>query len=260
MLSLEEIKTYYPEPLQVYERFIIREYLQYKILEIVFESPYANKLAFLGGTCLRIVHNNNRFSEDIDFDNFNLSSEDFEGITAIVKAELERLGYLVEMRNVKKGAYHCYIRFPDILYREGLTNHKEEKILIQLDTESHNYAYQPEQPLLNKFDVFTQINTTPKDLLLAQKFYAVLNRKRNKGRDFFDIVFLLGQQLVPNYDYLKEKVGLSTSEALRKQVIAKCSTLNMQEMAKDVRPFLFDSKDEKRILLFQQYIEQVKLE
>ncbi len=52
--------------------------------------------------------------------------------------------------------------------------------------------------ILDKFDVFTQINTTPKELLLAQKFYAVINRKRNKGRDFFDIVFLLGQGLIPN--------------------------------------------------------------
>lgn len=78
---------------------------------------------------MRIVHNNKRFSEDLDFDNFNLSPDDFNAITKIVKTELERLGYEVEMRNVKKGAYHCYIRFPEILFNEGLTNHKEEKIL-----------------------------------------------------------------------------------------------------------------------------------
>ena len=140
---------------------------------------------FLAGTCLRIVHNNNRFSEDLDFDNFDLSMDDFNGITAIVKTQLERLGYEVEMRNVKKGAYHCYIRFPEILFNEGLTQHKEEKILIQLDTEAHDFIYKPEHPLLNKFDVFTQINTTPKDILLAQKFYAIINRKRNKGKGFF---------------------------------------------------------------------------
>ena len=49
MLSLKELKPFYPESLHDYERFIIREYLQYKILEIIFESPYENKLAFLGG-------------------------------------------------------------------------------------------------------------------------------------------------------------------------------------------------------------------
>lgn len=259
MLSLKELKPYYPESLHDYERFIIREYLQYKILEILFESPYENKLAFLGGTCLRIVHNNNRFSEDLDFDNFDLSMDDFNRITAFVKAELERLGYEVEMRNIKKGAYHCYIRFPEILFEEGLTQHKEEKILIRLDIEAHGFNYKPDKPLLNKFDVFTQINTTPRDILLAQKFYAIINRKRNKGRDFFDIVFLLSQEQIPNYEYLFAKLGIDSPEILRRRIIEKCEQLDMKEMAQDVRPFLFNTKDEKKVLLFSKYMEQVKL-
>lgn len=259
MLSLKELKQYYPESLHDYERFIIKEYLQYKILEILFESPYEKKLAFLGGTCLRIVHNNNRFSEDLDFDNFNLSMGDFNGITAIVKTELELLGYDVEMRNVKKGAYHCYIRFPEILYNEGLTQHKEEKILIRLDTEAHDFNYKPDKPLLNKFDVFTQINTTPKDILLAQKFYAIVNRKRNKGRDFFDIVYLLSQEQIPNYEYLSAKLGIKSPEILRRRIIEKCEQLDMKEMVQDVKPFLFNTRDEKKVLLFSKYMEQVNL-
>ena len=259
MLSLKEIKKFYPESLQVYERFVIREYLQYKILEIIFETPFENKLTFLGGTCLRIVHGSTRFSEDLDFDNFDLSMNDFEGLTKIIKKELERLGYEVEMRNVKKGAYHCYIRFPDVLYNEGLPIHKEEKILIQLDTESHQYTYKSDQPMLNKFDVFTQIHTTPNDILLAQKFYAVINRKRNKGRDFFDIVFLLGRGNFPNYDYLNAKINVQSPNELRQLILEKCSTLDMEDMARDVKPFLFNSKDVKKVLLFTKYLEQVKL-
>jgi len=259
MLSLQQIKSYYPEQLKGFDRFIIREYLQYKILEIIFETPYQSKLSFLGGTCLRIIYNNTRFSEVLDFDNFMLSMDDFNAITVIVKQELELLGYDVEMRNVQKGAYHCYIRFPELLYNEGLSDHKEEKVLIQLDTESHEFDYKPDQPLLNKFDVFTQINTTPGNILLAQKFFAVINRKRNKGRDFFDIVFLLGHGQTPNYDYLKAKIGITNPDDLRSMVLKKCKTLNMNEMAADVKPFLFNPKDEKKILLFSEYMEQVKL-
>ncbi|MEX2411361.1 MAG: nucleotidyl transferase AbiEii/AbiGii toxin family protein [Candidatus Paceibacterota bacterium] len=260
MLSLEEIKPYFPVSLQGYERFMIREYLQYKILEIIFDSSFENKLAFMGGTCLRIVHGNNRFSEDLDFDNFNLTMEDFNAVTEIVKKELERLGYKIEMRNIRKGAYHCYIRFSELLYKEGLSNHKEEKILIQLDTEPNNFGYQPEQPILNKFDVFTQINATPKDLLLAQKFYAVINRKRNKGRDFFDIVYLLGKGEKPNYQYLNAKIGIQNANELRGRILEKCNLLDMKKMAADVRPFLFDPKDEKKVMLFPKYLEQAKLE
>jgi predicted nucleotidyltransferase component of viral defense system len=259
MLSLKEIRLYFPVEMQGFERFMVREYLQFKILEIIFGSPFAEKLAFLGGTCLRIVHGNRRFSEDLDFDNFNLSMENFEAVTIIVKKELERLGYFIEMRNVSKGAYHCYIRFSELLFKEGLSNHKEEKILIQLDTEPHNFEYQPDQPLLNKFDVFTQINSVPRGLLLAQKFYAVINRKRNKGRDFFDIVFLLGLGETPDYGYLYAKIGVQNAEELREMVLEKCALLDMKKMASDVKPFLFDLRDEKKVILFPKYIEQVKL-
>lgn len=55
MLDIHQIEQYYPENLRGFRRFILREYLQYKILEIVFNGPHANKLVFLGGTCLRIA-------------------------------------------------------------------------------------------------------------------------------------------------------------------------------------------------------------
>jgi predicted nucleotidyltransferase component of viral defense system len=259
MLRLSEIKQYYPESLQFYERFIIREYLQYKILEIVFETTYKNKLSFMGGTCLRIIHGNLRFSEDLDFDNLNLSYDDFNALSQIIKRELQILGYEVEMRNVSKGAFHCYIRFPELLFSEGLTNHKEEKILIQLDTEPQNYDYTPEIPILNKFDVFTPIKTTPKSLLLAQKFYAVLNRKRNKGRDFYDIVFLLGQGQLPDYNYLEVKTTINSPENLRRCLLERCEAIDLKALANDVKPFLFNPKDEKKVLLFKEYIQHASL-
>ncbi len=256
MISLSQIQTFFPESLHGYKRFMLREYLQYKILELIFDSKYAFQLSFLGGTCLRIVHNNNRFSEDLDFDNFGLNQETFDSITAIIEAGLKKLGYGVQIRNITKGAYHCYIRFPDILYQEGLSGHIDEKILIQLDSEAHNFDYQPEKPILNKFDVFTLINSTPPDVLLSMKFYAVMNRKRNKGRDFFDIVSMLGWGFRPNYDYLKHKLGVETVPELKSMVLNKCSTIDMQEMARDVKPFLFNPDDEKKVLLFEPYLEQ----
>jgi predicted nucleotidyltransferase component of viral defense system len=259
MLGLSEIIKYYPEHMRGFKRFIIREYLQYKILQIVFDNQsYANKLCFLGGTCLRLVYENTRFSEDLDFDNFNLSPEDFEGISTIIAKDLKKEGYEVEIRNVLKGTFHCYIRFPELLYKEGLSGHKEEKILIQLDTEPQYFDFEPDRHILNKFDVFTEILTTPQDLLLAQKFYAILNRSRPKGRDFFDVVFLLGKAK-PNYEYLKFKININSPEALKSAVLERCSKIDMADMAREVAPFLFDSKDEKRVRMFVEYLKQVDL-
>jgi predicted nucleotidyltransferase component of viral defense system len=256
MISLSQIQTFFPEHLHAYKRFMLREYLQCKILELIFDSKYAFQLSFLGGTCLRIVYNNNRFSEDLDFDNFGLSQETFDRITAIIEKGLKKLGYSVQIQNITRGAYHCYIRFSDILYQEGLSGHSDEKILIQLDSEAHEFDYQPDKPILNKFDVFTLINATPPDVLLSMKFYALMNRKRNKGRDFFDIVSMLGWGHRPNYGYLKHKLGVETAPELKKMILNKCTTLDMQEMANDVKPFLFHPDDVKKILLFEPYLEQ----
>jgi predicted nucleotidyltransferase component of viral defense system len=256
MLELDEIKRFYPENLRRFDRFLLKEYLQYKILEIVFSGSLASKLCFIGGTCLRIVHQNQRFSEDLDFDNFNLSFDEFSDLGQHIQKELELLGYTVELRNVKKDAFHCYVRFPGLLMQSGLSGYQEEKILIQLDTEAQGYQFNPEPYFINKFDVFTTINCAPLPLLLAQKFYAVLNRKRNKGRDFFDIVYLLSLNVKPDYQFLELKTGISDEKELKARIHNHCQTIDMQVMADDVAPFLFNSGDTKKILFFDQFLTQ----
>ncbi|MBL7843329.1 MAG: nucleotidyl transferase AbiEii/AbiGii toxin family protein [Cyclobacteriaceae bacterium] len=260
MLSVDELLPYYDKSLHGYREFILREYLQCKILQIIFNSPeQAKKLCFLGGTCLRIVHGNSRFSEDINFDNLGLTDLEFENLSEIIQKELSREGYDVEMKTVMRGAFHCYIRFPGLLFQESLSGHHEQKILIQLDTEPQHFTFVPQPFILNKFDVFTEIPVTPMDILLAQKFFAVINRKRSKGRDFFDIVFLLSRNIKPNYDYLDLKLGITNSAALKNRVLETCAKIDMKAMAKDVSPFLFYPRDANKIELFESYMHQVEL-
>jgi predicted nucleotidyltransferase component of viral defense system len=257
MLSLQEIEKYYPENIKDFKRNILREYLQYKILQIIFNSKYASKLSFLGGTALRIVHNNTRFSEDLDFDNFGLEEKEFSEISLLVKKQLELEGYDVEVRNVYKGAYRCYVRIPKLLFDSGLSGYEEEKILIQLDTAPHGFEYEPDKVILNKFDVFTEISVTPLDIILAQKIFAIFNRKALKGRDFFDTVFLFSRTQ-PNYDYLQLKLDVKNGQQLKMKLLT-LDKVNFKEMAKDVEPFLFNADDTKKITLFMPYIKNLEL-
>ncbi len=258
MISLEEIEKYYPKNIRIFKRNILCEYLQYKILQIIFNSKYADKISFLGGTALRIIYGNTRFSEDLDFDNFGLKKKEFDEISLDVKEQLELEGYGVEIRNVYKGAYRCYIRIPRLLFDNGLSGYVEEKILIQLDTATHNFSYNPNKIIINKFDIFTEINVTPIDILLSQKIFAIFNRKTLKGRDFYDIVFLLSKTK-PNYDYLKLKIDVGDSKELKLKLLELEDKINFQELAKDVKPFLFNSEDVKKITLFLKYIESAEL-
>ncbi|MCK4678930.1 MAG: nucleotidyl transferase AbiEii/AbiGii toxin family protein [Bacteroidales bacterium] len=258
MLNLDQIKSYFPESLHGFERFMVREFLQYKILEVLYDSPVANKMAFIGGTALRMIYENNRFSEDLDFDNFDLSKEEFDNLTNRIKKKIELEGYQIETNNIYKEAFHCIIRFPGILLNLGLSGYREEKIMIRLDTESQHFDFKPQWKLLNKFDVFTQIAVTPPDILLSQKLYAIINRKRNKGRDFYDVVFLLGKSIKPNFNYLCLKLNISNRNELKQRLKEKLSEIDFQEMANDVRPFLFNTNDVKKVISFKEYILQIE--
>jgi len=255
MISLSQIIAEYPEHLRGNRESILKEYLQYKILRSIFESKYANKLSFLGGTALRIVHNSTRFSEDLDFDNFNLNENEFEKLGQVIRKDLELEGLQVEINAKTDNTYRLKIRIPKLLFDEGLAPMAEQKILIQVDTVPHNFNFTPDKLLLNKFDVFSQINVVPKDILLAQKIYASVNRKRLMGRDFFDIVFLYGIGAKPNFAYLKKNIGITNDTELKTYLLKKISNLDFQALANDVEPFLFNPKDKNKVVLFREFVE-----
>ena len=256
MLSIKEIESYYPENLRAFKRSLMREYIQYKILEIIFGSNQAEKLSFLGGTAIRMLHGNKRFSEDLDFDNFGLKEKEFENLATEIRKKLKMEGYNTEIKNVFKNAYHCYVRIPGLLFDSGISGHKEEKILIQIDTEPQLFDYLPDNLIVNKFDVFSRTRVTPPDILLSQKIVAIFNRKRKMGRDFYDTLFLFGK-VSPNFDFLRLKIGMQDIAELKKNLLSLCKELDFAALARDVEPFLFSAIDAKKVLAFPDYINQL---
>jgi len=254
MLDIRQIESFYPENLRPYRRNLLREYLQFKILETIYDTGFGRKLIFMGGTAIHLVHGNTRFSEDLDFDNRGLEKSDFDSLTTAVKMTLSRMGYKVECRNVYRSAFRSYLKFSDILYELKISGHRQEKLNIQIDTEPQKFEYEPDRFILNKFDVFQRISVVPSDILLAQKIYCIFSRPRSMGRDFYDSVFLLGKTN-PNMDYLREKMGIKNGKELKSQLMTKCESINFAKLAKDVEPFLYDPKQTKRVLHFFEYIQ-----
>lgn len=256
MISLDQILSAYPENLRAFKESILKEYLQYKILNSIFNSEYAQKLVFLGGTALRIVYGSTRFSEDLDFDNLGLNKEGFKALSTVIQRDLVLEGLEAEVNTVTANAYRIKIRIPKLLFDSGLSTMTTHKILIQVDTVPQNFDYIPDQPILNKFDVFTQINAVPKDILLSQKIYAAVNRKRTMGRDFFDIVFLSGMGAKPNFAYLEKNLGITNSKDLKSHLLTKTAHMNFADLAKDVEPLLFNPRDNSKVLLFREFVEK----
>lgn len=256
MLDIEHIAAWYHETLKPFKRQMIREYLQYKILEIIYDSPLGKQLIFIGGTALRIVYNNKRFSEDLDFDNRGLTHDAFEAMTQHIQKKLSLHGYDVSIKNTYKGAFRCYLKFHGLLFAQKISTHKDEVLTIQLDTEPQHTMYPIQKTLLNMFDVFLRIHVAPLEVLLAQKIYAICKRKRAMSRDFYDTVYLFGRTK-PDMHYLGEKLGIRSLASLKKELLIRCRALNFAQLSRDVEPFLYDPTESKKVLHFKKYITQI---
>ena len=254
MLNLEYIKSSYPPFLQSREKDILREYLQYKILDYIFSCPESRKLCFIWGTALRMWYGNTRFSENLDFDNRGLTPLEFEAITTIIKKRLEQEGYTVEIRHIYKWAFHCIIKIPEILFDNKLASMETEKIMIKVDTISQWFSYKPKKILLEKFEVSTTISIADLPQLLSMKINALLNR--HKWRDMYDICFISANNKKPDWKILK-KLHITTPQQLKERILEKIHALSLPEMQEDVKYFIFEPND-ARILRFREIMQQTE--
>ena len=158
MLDIKQIESFYPESLRPFKKNLLREYMQHKMLEAIFESEFGRKMALLGGTAARIMHGNTRFSEDLDFDKLGLNRNDFEQLISLIKKQLYLQGYKVETRNVFKGPCRSLIKIPNVLYENKISKHEDEKLLIRINMEPQDFSYMLDKITINKFDVFKEYN------------------------------------------------------------------------------------------------------
>lgn len=258
MLELSQISSFFPKQLRHFKRNILREYLQYKILEIIFKNSYGRKLVFMGGTAIHIAHGLPRFSEDLDFDNRGLSKNDFCALTKEAGKKLALEGYVVETGASCKATFSADIKVMNILFETGISAHKGEKVLIKLDAQPQDFKYPAHRIVINKFDVFSGINIVPESILLAQKYYAILARKRAMGRDFYDAIFLAGKT-EPDFGYLNKKTGIKNRKMLRAALLARCVNLDFKLLSKDVEQFLFSPEDAGKIACFKEYVRGWKI-
>jgi len=252
---MDQIQSFFPAQFRPFKRNLLREYLQYRILEAVFASDTGRRLAFLGGTAIHIVHGNPRFSEDLDFDSRDVSTDAFAGIASQVQRALAREGYEVELAGITRGHFRADLHFVGLLQRMGITGHREEKLLMHLDAQPQEFAYAPDQAVLNKFGVLCRVNVVPVDILLAQKIACILQRPRAIGRDFYDAIYLLGKT-VPNAAYLAQKAGVESEAAMWEKLAARCAGLDFKRLAGDLEPFVAGPDEARRIMLFREFVAE----
>jgi predicted nucleotidyltransferase component of viral defense system len=254
MLTYQELKSYYGTSPAVSPKNMLVEYLQHELLDSLYKQKGSEFLSFMGGTAIRVCYKGNRFSEDLDFDNFGLSYEAFQKMLAEVVKDMKNKGFAVEFRFSEQGAFHCFIKFPKILAENNISGHSEEKILVRIDTVKKEKIFRPDIYTLSSFDLYRDILVNPPSVILAQKLITIIERKREKGRDFYDTSFLYGRT-DPDFEYIEKFTGTKKEEFIEK-LFERCHTLDFKTLARDVEPFLLNPEDAQRVLKFQNFIEQ----
>ena len=77
---------------------------------------------------------------------------------------------------------------------------------------------------------------------------------RSKGRDFYDTIFLW-QQTDPDYDFLRQRCGIDTPEALKEALQDKLEATDLEQKRKDFEHLLFNPSRSAQILHFRQFVE-----
>jgi len=261
MIQLAQIKNYFPVGLRdnaAFQKHMLKEYLQLLILDFLSTTPYIQKITFIGGTNLRLVKGIDRFSEDLDFDCKALSKEEFMEMTDDVLQFLYRSGLRVEVRdkeNDRLKAFRRNIHFPELLFDLGLTGHKEERFLIKIESQDQQIEYKPVMVNIKGCGFFFSFPVPTDEVLCAMKLSAMISRQ--KGRDFYDAMFLLGM-VQPDYIFLGLQRGIHNLEELKLATAEVLKTIDLNQKMKDFEHLLFNKSNSARILSVGAFIEELK--
>ena len=240
---------------------VMRESVQKIILYALSRTTFFKKAAFYGGTCLRIFHNLQRFSEDLDFCVIN-DDEDFSwndymdtcinvlesyGLQAIISS---KPGY--DEGEIRRR----YINIPCAeLAREYFGKnmfHKDRNISIKMEistafTKGAHYSTE-----ILTSPMLTSVVCYDMPTLFAGKLGAVLNRawkNRIKGRDFYDYVFYMSLGVKYNAEYLNGKFAESTGidlkdvtdELIKEKLRERFENADYDLVMADIKPFVLEN-------------------
>ena len=243
----------------------LREIIQEIALLGLWRSKFFEKAAFYGGSALRILYGQERFSEDLDFSllqpdiNFRLDTYlkailtelESMGVNVSIEQKKKLVNSAIKSAFIKAGTLEHLIKVGFAL-REQKRFHAQAmtKIKIEIDTDPPGGFNTEAKFLLQPFPF--SVNTFSAPDLFAGKMHAVLCRSwsnRVKGRDWHDLVWFVSQKIPLNLKHLEERMrqtghyneiqGL-TRERFLEYFLTRVETLDIENAKKDILPFLHD--------------------
>ncbi|MCK9401528.1 MAG: nucleotidyl transferase AbiEii/AbiGii toxin family protein [Bacteroidales bacterium] len=260
MIQVEQIRNFFPPLIRdnpAHQKYLVKEYIQLLILDYLATTSFIRKMAFIGGTNLRLIKGIDRFSEDLDFDCKDFTQEEFTEMTDAVLLYLQRFGLNVEARDKisdKLRASRRNIYFPGLLFDLNLSGYREERFLIKIECQDQHIEYTRQTVNIKGCGFFFSFPVPSDEVICAMKISALLSR--SKGRDFYDSMFLLGQT-TPDYNFLAARNGIHNLSELKSALTSLFAKINLSQKARDFEHLLFEKRNSERILRFKEFVAEL---
>ena len=233
------------------KRILLKEALQSYVLDFLYNHPYYRRLNFYGGTCLHVIFNLNRLSEDLDFDNNeNLELASLEN--DLVDMFKNALGYEETIAKSQRSAQNILrvtLKFP-LLKDLRLSAHSNESLHLKVEISHHEQVAEIQHtPVFYHGRSFVPAHFSL-ETMMAGKMIACLERSFQrgregafiKGRDFYDLLWFMQQGIRPLENKLSQDGGQAyTVHSAMSALQEKVKGIRVSDLAVDLLP-MFESR------------------
>ena len=224
------------------------------ILAGLYHGGFFDAAAFYGGTCLRIFHGLQRFSEDMDFS--LLSADDNFDFTRYFQPIIDEFALVGRSVEIKKKDKKTFGRVESAFQKDttdvyDITFQTEKSIRIKIEVDTlPPLKFNTEQKLLLMPESFMVRCFTLPDLF-AGKMHALVYRSwknRVKGRDWYDFEWYVRNNVALDFAHLRERTLQFneediTPESFKEKLKARLSSTDINQVKADVLPFVRNPKE-----------------
>ena len=236
------------------KRNAVFEVNQQVILAGLYNGGFFESAAFYGGTCLRIFHGLQRFSEDMDFSLLTQNENfDFSKYFQPIIDAFALVGREVEIKKKDKKNFgkveSAFLKDNTDVYDVTFQTEKAIRIKIEVDTCPPMNFNTEQKLLLQPYSFMTRCYTLPD--LFAGKMHALVYRSwKNmvKGRDWYDFEWYVRHNVPLDFAHLAERCKQFnnediTPEQFKDKLKERLRTTDIKQVKDDVLPFVRNPKE-----------------
>jgi predicted nucleotidyltransferase component of viral defense system len=210
---------------------VLREFLQIVFLNSLYKQKESSSLIFKGGTAIRLVYNSPRFSEDLDF-NSTLKINTLKGILEKSLYDSNKIFSELSIKDLKATqGYSAKIYFKSEIFPMPLT--------VKLDFSMREDSFEYNKSTISTdlpVSGFSLIFAMTEKEILAEKFRTIYQRK--KGRDIFDIWYLLNKKVLVDKKLVNQKFKLLDKKFSMEDVKKQIMSFDQSVLEKDLIKYL----------------------